>query len=211
MMLNITTGNCNYPTGSSKVHVFVVPTRQFPGKEANIGMLFKEVQPAFSAIRRINSTIVPAAPALAPTDAGKWTQSTYDVPEGLVLKVFGMTTSQGMQMRRMGNVLIRMRTGGALNRLAAVLAQHPKATLTRATIEGRFDILSLEQAEGLGVRVPPQYRMHFEDVHWRRMFNLEQVEAQIEAPPRVEVRRIENSEGQTVAVAVASRNRMLDI
>lgn len=208
-LLQTTTGFENFSSGSAKVYVFSLPTPAFPGNESNLHLLSRA---GVSGVRAVGTaTAAPAAPGV-PYDRGKWTTQTFDIPEGMVLKVFAnRSTSAFGQMRIMANMAIRMRAQGPLMRLSAILTQHQNATYTRANIEGRFDILTLEEALALGASIPSTFHATYGRGMTSRAFEITQMEREVTSRAAVRVRTIENSQGEAVVVTDSRRGRALDL
>jgi hypothetical protein len=209
MLLTATTGFVNLPNGSAKVHLFVVPTLEHPfsGKEVNIGIAAKQKLGI-----RVQGAVVklPAAPGLR-DETGTFTQATYDLPEGTVVKVFGLRSGGFGEMRVMASQFIQMRQQAAFRRMSAVLITHERVAFNRAPIQGRFDLLSPGDARNLGVQVNPMYEGQFYEGLVSRMFEIAELEPEIAAPARITPETVTNSKGEEVVVARTRKGRALDL
>lgn len=81
---------------------------------------------------------------------GKWSITRLLVNEGTVLKAYGASTSWGDINK--ANVYIRPRETAPLNELVVTLPKHAKSRFSQASIKGRFDVLSVDEAVSLGVK-----------------------------------------------------------
>jgi hypothetical protein len=209
MLLQTQTGSENFPHASAKVHVFAVPTTQFPGTEIHIGIAAKNSM--YHITPHGQGQMVPAAAGRI-EQYGSISTRTWNVPEGMVLKVFAQRkSSEWTRQTLMGNLLIAMREGAALRRVLIALTGWEHAAYQRLTIEGRFDILSVTDAVRLGVRIPEAYERYFTEAYTRRVFQFETVAPEASQRPTAEVRAVENSAGQVVEVVVPHRRRNLDL
>lgn len=212
MLLQAHTGSQNFPDGSSKLHLFFVPTRRHAGQEQHIGFLAKGANPDV----RVTATNIMRMPAQngAPTTLGEWTSANYDVPEGVVLKLFGMkrVLHRGQHINTiMASMFICMRSGAALNSIDFALVDNPRSPIQRATIQGRFDILDIRQAAQLGISISPQTMNQLAPNTVARLFTVRELERQIVAKQEAQVRTIRNSEGQSVAVSKAVVRRAVKL
>jgi hypothetical protein len=207
MLIGATTGHENFQSGSAKSYLFVTPTRRFPGKEMHIGVAAK----AQGAIRQTGSPqTVPAAPGMRP-EMGRWTTCNYDVPEGTLLKLFAVRSGGFGSMRVQGSLFLMVREHAAFRRVQTILTGHPKAAYSRVNIEGRFDLLTVDQAVALGAVVPNHFRTSFEEGMVRRAFEIIEIDREVAAPPINHVEVVENSQGEAVEVVRRRRGRALDL
>lgn len=207
MMLLATTGHENFQTGSAKSYLFVTPTRATPGKEMHIGIASR----AGGGIRQVGSPqSVPAAPGMRP-EMGKWTTCNYNIPEGTLLKLFASRSGGFGSMRIQASLFLLARDHAAFRRVSTILTGHPKATFSRVQVEGRFDIITVDEAIRLGANVPAHFRGTFDESMTRRAFEIVEVDREIAAAPVQHVEVVENSQGEEVEVVRRRRGRALDL
>lgn len=207
MLISTTTGFENFSAGSAKSYLFTVPTRAAPGKEQHIGVSAR----SGGGINTIGMpSTVPAAPGFV-EETGKWTSATFEVPDGQVLKLFAQRSGGFGSMRIMASMFIRTRRHAALRKIGTILTGHPKATYTRVWTEGRFDILTLEQAAELGILVPPHFAHTYAQTMTSRAFEVVEVEREISAPAVTVVSMVQNSAGEAIEVRTNRKSRALDI
>lgn len=207
-LLQTTTGFETFQQSSAKVYAFHMPSRQFPGKELNLNIVARAGGGVVTTVGL--PTSIPAAPGLS-AELGRWTSATYELPENMLVKVFAHRSGGFGQMRVMASMILRMREQAALRRVSAILTQSPRASLTRANFEGRFDVLTLPEAMMLGVTVPPSFRQTFEHSFTSRAFEVQVLAREITPPEVMESRRVETASGETVEVASARRRRAIDL
>jgi hypothetical protein len=208
MLIVSHTGSETFPSGSAKSFTFVVPTRRHPGKEVHIGIACKERRQGFNQSGA--PEFIPIAPGYK-RELGVWTRCTYDVPEGTVLKIFAQRSGGFGEMRIQGQILIQLRAQAAYRRIGSVLTGNEKANLRHANTEGRFDILTLDDAERLGIDIPYHFRPAFDPSMVRRAFQITELEAAITPPVQVQTQQVTNSQGETVRVQTGRRVRALDL
>jgi hypothetical protein len=208
MLISAITGSQNFPTGSTKLHIFFVPTRLHMGQEIHIGQLARRMNPDVPA--SASGTVRFSAYSGGPTTLGEWTQANYEIPEGVVLKVFGMkkATMQGQSLGSYtANVFIQLRSGAALNRLSFNLLTHDRSPISAANIEGRFDILSPAEMAQLGIGMSPQLFQTLEQAKFERLFRVSVLDRPTVSRPNVKATTMKNADGQSVTVQKASSKR----
>ncbi|AHC30468.1 hypothetical protein CC53_gp051 [Rhizobium phage vB_RleS_L338C] len=201
MLISAITGDQNFPNGSAKLHLFFVPTRQRMGQEVHIGQLARGVNPdvpcSATNIRRFN------AMNGAPETLGKWTQANYDVPEGVVLKLFGTrrTSIQGQNIGSASAVIyVQARSNAALTSIDFSLIPNDRSPITRAELQGRFDILTGAELAQLGVSMNQQTLMSMSERNVSRVFALRTLERQLQAKQTVRTTTVNNSDGEAVVI-----------
>lgn len=208
MLLQCITGFENFPNASAKAHVFVCPSARFLGKEMHIGVAARG---AYPNVRKVGmETKIPAAPGML-REMGEWTTASYEVPDGMILKVFGSRSGGWGGMRVMANQFIRARQDAALRRINVVLTGSDRASLTRATIEGRFDLVPLAEALLTGVLVPPSFRPSFDEAVQRRAFEYMELDREVRSEAVVRNRTVTRDDGQEVQISTSERRRALDL
>lgn len=196
-----------FPSESARVLAFHMPTRQFPGKELNMGVAAKSGQ----IITKLGPPQdFPCAPNYK-RELGQWTRQNYALPEGCVIKIFSTCNPPFGQMRVMANLLVRMRANAALVRIGAILTNNPVATISRAVFEGRFDVISASDGIALGAAIPMHFLQSYENVWTRRAFEIAVVEPENAPIPQQQATKVENSVGEIVTVVKTVRRRMIDI
>lgn len=212
MLMQITTGEENFPTGGSKCHVFFVPTRQRMGREAHIGQMARGFNPDVPVAQTNQRWF--AAMTGYPETLGRWCTANYDVPEGVVLKVFGskrqMVGRQALPVRT-GVVYLQLRSGAAFQRIAFQTLQDSKGALREAMIEGRFDILTPRELGQMGVSMSTQVLSQMSEDAVNRLFNITVLSGATEAKVQVRQSQIKNADGEVVAVQRAVRRRAVDL
>lgn len=204
MLLTAITGSETWQGWSAKVHLFHSP-RRGQGREVHIGIAARD--PANNISYAQQGTAALARPGMR-AELGQWTNSTFDVPEGEVFKLFAQRSSGPV---RQANMFLQTRGEAALQRVVVRLSTHPQAAYSAVHIQGRFDLLSWEQARDMGIVVLPQFRPHFEPSVASRMFEVQVVEQAIRARPVVENRVVETTSGEEVIVPTRRRGRALKL
>lgn len=209
MLLQATTGKENFQAGSAQVHVFFLPSNRFPGKEVHITQLAKGSNPSCPVSTVGPKNYVPACTGARP-EMGGWFTTAYEVPEGAIFKVFAIRKNP--QFRRQGNMIIQARSSAAFRRIRVSLSGNVHAPFSHVTIEGRFDILDLADAESQGVNINPMYRRFFLEGQARaQMFALEEMDTETAPREVIQERQVEATDGEAVVVATRERRRALQL
>lgn len=207
-MVTITTtsGRENFPTGSATVGVFVLPCAKYPvARESAIGLAARAPEFPLRAVGV--PTKVAASPTRRADIAGEWTTCAYDVQEGAILKVaVNKSSSNFGSMRTMANAALRARATAPYIRMSIPLTG--SGARSTVLIEGRFDIIPVEEALALGAPIPIAFRPSFDPVHQRRAFDVVEMEPGI-AKPVQEVRTVSNEIGDRVEVIIPRRRRAM--
>lgn len=209
MLIETLTGNQNFPGKLAKVYAFVVPSRRFPAP-GEVPLFTAAKEATFGVRKHSGGGRILACEGMSDA-AGFFNQTTYEVPEGLILKVFATKKTPVSDGTRVGAVFIQTRADAALQRIEVVLNDHPGATITRAHIEGRFDVVSLEDAEKAGVRVLPMNRRTFFAESVKGLISRKVIAPETKAKPVVSTNVIQNSAGEEVEVQTRASKRMLDV
>lgn len=201
MLLQAHTGSQNLPEGMTKLHLFFVPTRRHAGQEAHISALTRGINPEV----RVTATNKVSMPAVsgAPLTLGEWHSANYEVPEGVVFKVFGTKRQnyRGQQLTtHTASMYIQMRPTAALNSIDFSILEHARSPIQRATIQGRFDILEIPQAAQLGISLQPQFLGQLRPDKVARLFTIRELERQIEAQVTQRTVTVRNSDGDAVVL-----------
>ena len=209
MLISSTTGNENWEHASAKCQLFFTPTAAFAGKEVPIWRLSKGDNPSVP-VAQASTMRTAAAPGLI--DAfGFWNTSTYAIPEGVLLKLFAQrkNTSIGAGGHLLGSMFLRARNDAPLIRVSVGLIGDSRAAFTAVHTEGRFDVMSLAEAEARGAIVSSFRNQHDPDVR-ATMFTVSELAGGVSAPVH-ESMEIENSDGQRVVVREIRPRRAIDL
>jgi hypothetical protein len=151
-------------------------------------------------------------------DFGTWWQSVYEVPDGLILKVFGQRTmrassygARGGNLTQTGALLIKTRADAALRSIQCQTTGNTRATFSDVRIEGRFDVLSLRDAVQQGVIINMSYAKQFvahQDI--AALFRETLMDAEIAAPAQAATVTVRNDEGNEVQITTRKRRRAIN-
>lgn len=211
MLIETLTGHENFPGMSAKAHLFAVPSRAFPGNGLGEQHLFACAKSGLFNVRTQRQGGKIAAAEGASDALGFFMQTTFEVPEGIILKVFGMKKTQSMARPSVACQFIRLRADAALHRLEIPLTAYHKATLRSAYVEGRFDLLRIHEAEELGVKVMPMARKLFNPPLVATVMRDNVMSPETRAAATMKTTMVVNSEGREVKVTDSKRKRLIDI
>ena len=219
MLLQTTSGRETFRTGSSQFQVLVMPTRtlSLPSPQ-HIGIVARAANQSVP----ITSTqyMRHSAASGSMVDMGTWHQSTYELPPGIVLKLYGDKTVMGSShgqvggraVRSVGSLLIQTRAEAALRRITFRVVGDPQCTFRDVKVEGRFDLLSLKEALQLGVAgIDMHNTREFTDTATlARLFSMTTLDAEIAGKRTVQTTKVKTDDGE-VEVQTAGRRRALDL
>lgn len=135
-------------------------------------------------------------------------QSVWQLEDGEVFKLFAKARHGGWNAReRTGCLYIQMRADGAMNKVGIKVPNGiPDSVFPVWNTVGRFDVLTLEEAEALGVSVLDIGRVHCSPSSVEALFTVEQLEEEFRTKAKVVLKRV----GSRV-MPVTVRKRSLDI
>ena len=203
-ILTVTTGKETFPSLSAQVQVSYLPGNRYGGREENLLMLSRGANKDIS-LRRTSHTSVSAGVAMKPSVVGEWDTSTYEVPEGLTIKVWAQ---RQRGVTDMALCLLEMREKAALRRISIDLTGYPRASTPVAHIEGRFDILDMEQARAAGI-VPTPMITKFLTTAPKSWIRFHEVQPEIEPKAIRRARVVEDTSGKKVVITETRTRRRL--
>jgi hypothetical protein len=211
-LINVTTGQENQSSGSAQVSVWHTPRlpQQRHLKEAYLSGCAKNVEYRDIATSFGAPAFMQAVTGIPEEIGGRWVTQSYQIAEGEILKIFATRKGGYGQHKYTGNLLIGIREQAPLMRVRIPLLSTPKSTRGVADITGRFDILTLPEAQARGVYVPPQFAHLFEPESTEFLFETTELEPAVAPKKEVTVQVVTNTEGVQKAIAVKTRRRMLD-
>ncbi|KRW94259.1 hypothetical protein [Paracoccus sp. MKU1] len=218
MLIQVTTGSESFKTGASKYHVFVVPSTRYnlpDRKEQHIGIVQRLNLPSIP-VRQVSAERSPAA-AGSMVDLGSWTKTTFEVPDGLILKVWGQRTLSGAAIGAdrgvtgIGAMLIQTRASAALRRITCLRVPDRQASVTTVTLEGRFDVLTLRDAAEQGAALPMDRIGQFTSPAARQIFAVHQIDGELSARPVATVETVKGERGEAVQVQTVKMRRAIDL
>jgi hypothetical protein len=176
MQFRIITGSDNLQSGSTKFHVFHAPSHQRPGAEKFLSQLAKDKNPevpvSTGRMRKVSAV------AGFPDEMGVWWEAMFELPDGLVMKVWAAKSTGGRM--EYANTWIKVRSGAPLRRCAVSTTQHSGAAYNEVLVEGRFDYLSFTDLKIQGVAADQRDVMNGMPDKVRAMFRDTILEHEIE-------------------------------
>jgi hypothetical protein len=200
------TGEVNLRYGSAKAFVFYSPRAGFAGaKEQHLGIAAKSPQTAH-LVRRVSAfpLSVPSVAGYAPEIGGKMTTTAYDVANGEIIKVFGQRRAGANKLTFSACQFLRVRDSAALTEVRVRLLSDPNVVHPYAHIRGRFDLITLEEAKGLGVTVLPHFEKMFSQGVVEDLFSVS-----VLSPEKAKIQTITKDDGSTAMVATEKRRRFI--
>ena len=125
----------------------------------------------------------------------------FDAPEGAILLVDYRYTCSSIGLNRIIQVRLRVRDGAPLNKLKMTLPPDANAVYPYAYIDGRFDILKVEDIEAEKILRTTEYNSKLLDQErWGNLITNEQVESGYKQLVRTKYVEIKTKSGNTVAM-----------
>lgn len=212
-LISATYGNENFQRSSAKYQIFACRTSVHNrSRDAQMHLWMAARDGAHGIVESGRAQTIPAAPGKKLT-LGKWTTGRYDVPDQLVLKIFGQRKISAMTNGRYAraDILLRMRPGAAMIRIRGRLSGDPRAEASDVVVfEGRADIITVPQAVAAGVVLPALFES-FKPHNVQTLFVVEELEPETEQLPTIQKREIKNTKGEAVEIEEAVSDRYLDL
>ncbi len=207
-LLRATSGNENYASKSAKVHLFAFHPDQ---GEKHIGFACKDVaQGGFDTIASIGYPNVIPARRNRPKDVcGKWVEGSYECAEGTMIKLYVYKSLPNNS--RTACQMILMRERAAYRKILVPLCNGPQAALQEVTIEGNFDLISLEEAATRGYKYAPHFERFFSSLVIPTLMRFEVIQGEQAPIPIIETKTIIDVTGEERVVPVKRRRRSLDL
>lgn len=156
MVIDALTGRETWRASSANFNVIVCPTeeqkRLTGALEEHIGLAANRKR----GITQLNRVKAPAFIGLK-DDLGVWSECRFDVPEGTILKGYGMCCNYGKPQKNAA-IYVRLREGAALREIRIRLLCESRSRHTHAYLKGHFDVLSLDEVMRHGVECKPQFQ-----------------------------------------------------
>lgn len=204
------TGHESYDKGLVKLHAFVPNQTMCQGQGLPVGLASKIPDRCLVSVHAGRS--VQAIKELPEAQGGGWTQRTLQAKEGLVLQLFGSRRARWNSLLSSSNAYIRMRSSAALRKLTIPTLQIPgHSELHEVTVEGRFDVLSLAEAEALGAIPNPLYRAAFAPEKFSYLFRETIIEGPIASREVLVATTVINAEGEAEAATVTRSTALIEI
>lgn len=149
----------------------------------------------------------PAVPGKKMQITGRFVKQGFDVKEGEVLKLF-ITVNPGLgKMELSGSIFLMIRKEAAHRRLHIDLTNDSSASFRDATIEGTFDIISVEDAVKLGCKIPKGFRALASPTMRRKLLTKDVILSEEQSPAPLILERSTSSS----KVVVKKRRRSIEI
>lgn len=195
-LLSTTTGEETVSDANSKVYLFHSPKADESDlKEQAVSAVAKE---GVDFLRRVGTqTVVSAVIGVYPEIGGQWWTTNYEIAEGEILKVYATKKHSWKRVHATACQFIRMRAAAPCHKLRVkLLGLGSKTRLKYATFTGRFDLLTLEEAQELGVKVNPAYHHTFIPGEVAKLFDVEVLEEALKPKDEIQTVVIDHGEGK---------------
>ena len=211
MLAQVTFGREVFDDSGANYGVLASRTQAFPDinpAEAQLWMMSKE---GVHGIRRIGGLEkLPAVPGHNEL-MGKWTTGTYELPEGLLVTVYGRRKLSAMVAGRHteARVVLRVREHGPLIRLQGNLTGDSRTPASKVLFEGRVDMLTPQEAISEGAQITGLSR--YDSPNVTALFTTTELSPELEQRVVVRQEEIKNAEGEVVRVPSAQPRRRLQV
>ncbi len=213
MILQCTTGNENFEDHYTKVYLFHTPTDGARGteKECHIWQIARGE--GGNGVTQVGRTVETKAALDHIPEFGAWRSSTYEVDEGVLLKLFAMRKTREMVAGRhtAACMFLRVREGAAVRRVLVSLTGDQRAPFGSVSLIGRFDMVTLQAAIQLGAEVPPPFMSQFHTDVQNVLFKMTTMERETSSAPLVADKIVQDQNGRPRRVRIRVPARALDL
>lgn len=213
IMLEAMFGEETFDTGHAKVQLFAVPSAIYNKFDREF-FIDQAARDSKTSVRRISME----GPFSSRSDqyafrddVGQWRRAIYELPEGMLIKVYAHKTPPFGGRVIKTTFILRMRANAAYRQLDVALTGHQKARFTTAVLKGRFDILPLAEAKRRGYSPNPAFEQMFNEAEMNRIVSVSEIEPEIEAEARVRDRTLKRSDGKTLTVQTVKTRRTIQL
>ena len=207
MLVQTWTGQQKGHGSSAKQHLFVMPSRWGNCADKDETPIW-DAPKVLQGYEKLQAQKHMASPGYI-EEFGFWMQSTYQMPNETMLKLFGYVNHESGETR-MASLMLFARNDAAIQRITMGLPSHPDYAFMELVTEIRADIITLDEAKEEGVRVNPMYRRHFTNSAVEDVFKIEQVAPATLPRPRIAEREVATVDGPA-RVRSRVRNRRLEL
>ena len=209
MLVSVTFGNETFNTSTAKYYPFVRRTEAFPLINPSQQHLWQAAKAHVHGISRHGSMqITDAAPGCGDL-LGKWTNATYEIPEGMIISIFGLLNSSDYHgPATAGSLYLQLREKGPLVKITGTLTGDERAEKNHTLVfEGRADVLT--DKEIIGLKIRSSYPTVPSNVS--RLFTVESIAFEVEEKAEIVEEEIENTKGEKMIVKHAERKRKIQV
>jgi hypothetical protein len=210
MLISTTFGNETFENDSHKYHLFACRSEFFPlinPSQKHLWLAAKQGDHSIS--RHGNMNVINAVPG-GHEGMGKWTTTSYDVPDGFILKIFGSRSRRAGLGRSLivANIFMQIRENGPMIRIVGGLSGDEKAVHSEVEVfSGRADILTDKEIGELGLETLRPYNQQNVEL----LFTITELSSATGSKPQVVEDEIENTGGQKQVVKSIVRKRAIQL
>ncbi len=210
LLLEAMYGTETFDTGNAKVSIFAVPCRVYNSFDREIHVEVAAKKSDIPVRIQSKGNLINPYAEVYRNDLGGWTQAVFHVEEGMIFKIFAHRA--GLHGQRVVNAaqFIRIRAGAAYREMKIKLTGSPKARFEHATIKGCFDMITLEDAERRGVKVPSHFRTFFQPTEVARVMNSIILRGETETPTLVREKIVRRG-GEEIVIQKTRRARAISL
>ncbi len=210
MIFTVWTGRENAQDARAQINAWAVPTRARKFKETHLGEASKATPiTGISEVQRANSQ--QARRTAVNYDAGVWFRSVYDCDDGVVIKLGIQRKQAWASMAIQANLLLHARNEAAHRRIIIPLSGHADMAFQMHEIDGRFDILTPEEAATLGITIPAFAMGAYDPVRIGRACTITEADPEISPRKKLRVREVITPSGEKKEIVETTRRRALRI
>lgn len=210
-LLQAFTGNEVVNDSFIKIHLFHSPHPGGAGgeREVFINSAAKTV-PTDSAIQAVGRpTVENALTNIRPEIGGRWFRQSYEIQEGEVLKLFVQKRAAWGKLTQTACFFMQMRKGAALRKLSVRLLCTPQSRHSVAELIGCFDLLPLDYARDLGVKILGNNLSCFSQEQVAKLVAVSELEPEQAPLPRVSTQEVVSDTGEKHRITVRRKLRSL--
>jgi hypothetical protein len=176
-LINVKTGKANTQNALSELYAFYTPRPAVEGNngiETFIGKAARDMRhmPTPPIREHGRAIVIPSIGNIPPDIGGQMASATYEVVDGTIIKLMAKRRVGGWnQVMQIACTFLQFRDGAAYRHLKFYPVRDNALSMDFLGVEGRFDVITLEQAEALGAELNPMTRK-MAQLHDESMFDI---------------------------------------
>lgn len=177
-IIETNTGTVNLRTSSAKCFVFHVPLIGGAGLAETTLNAASQAAATKKVVAKLSSwgNQVPSVDGYTAEIGGSMVRQSFGIKEGEILKVFSARRPAG-SLPLTSCLLLRVRESAALQTVNVKMLAHPSVVQPLATIRGRFDVLTFDEAIALGARLKSDFQKFFNPAVVEQAMEIETIQA----------------------------------
>lgn len=210
-LIEVMYGKELFDTANCSVQIFCVPCKVFNNFPVEMNIESAARKEEVPVQRQTFNGTHSAWSEDARADLGRWTKASYNVSDGMLIKVWVHKMAGFGQRIHNVSQLIAPRKDAAFREIKVALTGHSKARYRYATIKGRFDLISYEEAVKRGAKINSKFAYTFKPEDVARVMEVTIIEPEKAPAALIRERKVRKRSGETVVIQKKRSVRALDL